>query len=87
LGEGWNRVLVCSNSKKSQSSGRLLQSSSYYYLKHVHINLRAQTCLQMLAIALLESSLDHLDHIGYPRTAPDYLRNEELLRDVRNKLN
>ena len=52
-----------------------------------HCNLGVQTCVQMLAIAALESSLDYLDHIGYPRTAPDYLRNEELLRDVRNKLN
>ncbi|HPH27003.1 MAG TPA: hypothetical protein PLA87_09145 [Pseudomonadota bacterium] len=49
--------------------------------------LHAQTGEHALAIAALESSLDYLDHIGYPRTAPDYLRNEELLRDVRNKLN
>ncbi len=52
-----------------------------------HCNLSAQTCMQTLAIVALASSLDYLDHIGYPRTAPDYLRNEELLRDVRNKLN
>ncbi len=52
-----------------------------------HCNLSVQTCVQMLAITALESSLDYLDQIGYPRTAPDYLRNEELLRDVRNEVN